>query len=93
MNANYTISDFRRDLRAGPYAWPGGYPRYFQMNDGEALSFDAARDNVRAILEAIAGDLRDGWQVIECSIHWEGEALICAHSSEEIPSAYGDLEE
>jgi len=29
-----TISDFRKAMRHGPYAWPGGYPCYFIMGDG-----------------------------------------------------------
>jgi hypothetical protein len=32
---NYTLQQFLKDLDE-PYAWPGGYPRYFITNDGEA---------------------------------------------------------
>lgn len=35
----YTISDFRRDIRQ-PFAWPGGYPRYFVTNDGAACDIN-----------------------------------------------------
>jgi hypothetical protein len=45
-----TVSDFRRAMRSGPYAFPGGYPLFFVMADGEALSFKAARDNRRELL-------------------------------------------
>jgi hypothetical protein len=40
----YTIQQFSKDLDE-PYAWPGGYPRYFITNDGAALSYNAAREN------------------------------------------------
>ena len=89
-----TISDFRAAMRNGPYAWPGGYPMYFVMGDGEALSFDAAKSERRLILEA----LRDGksygldWYPIAFEIHWEGEPLICSHTGVEIESAYGSTD-
>lgn len=91
MNGNqYTISDFRRDSRNGPYAWPGAYPVYFICNDGEALSFAAAKENRRLILESIRDDSRDGWQVIAAEINWEDIDLYCSHSGETIESAYGE---
>jgi len=85
----YSVSDFRRDIRA-PYAWPGGYPRYFVMNDGEALSFEAARENRRLILESIRDRASDGWEIAACAINWEDPQLYCAHSGALIPSAYAD---
>lgn len=85
----YTIADFRRDMRA-PYAWPGGYPRYFICDDGEPLSFAAARENKRLILESIRDNARDGWRVIACDINWENQDMVCAHTNEPIEAAYGD---
>jgi hypothetical protein len=35
------VSELKSILRAGPYAWPGGYPQYFIAGDGNALSFAA----------------------------------------------------
>jgi hypothetical protein len=32
-----TGREFRETLRAGAYAWPGGYPLYFITSDGAAL--------------------------------------------------------
>ena len=85
----YTVSDFRRDIRA-PYAWPGGYPRYFLCSDGEALSFATAEENRRAILESIRDQSGDGWRVIACPINWEDSELRCSHSGAPIESAYGE---
>lgn len=85
----YTISNFRSDLRQ-PYAWPGGYPRFFIMSDGEALSFDAAKANRRLILEALRDNDSDGWRPVACEINWEDRALTCAHSGKRIESAYAD---
>ena len=83
----YTIEQFTKDLNE-PYAWPGGYPRYFITNDGEALSFNAAKENQSLIKSAIKDNSNDGWQVIACEINWEDNSLYCAHSNELIESAY-----
>jgi hypothetical protein len=89
----YTISDFRRDMRRGPYAWPGGYPVYFVMSDGEALSFKAARENRRLILEAIRDqEDRSGWRIVGAGINWDDNDLWCVDSNARILSAYGEEE-
>jgi hypothetical protein len=88
-----TISDFRRAMRAGPWAWPGGYPVYFVTADGAALSFKAARDNRRKILGAIAEDNRGGgWRIVAADLALEGP-LYCDATGEKIETAYGDVED
>lgn len=87
-----SISDFRREYRAGPYAWPGGYPKYFVMQDGEAISFSVAKTERRQILEAFDGS-NSQWRVIGVEINWEDADLYCAHTNERIPSAYAEPEE
>ena len=64
MSTPYTVADFDADLDH-PYAWPGGYPRYFVTNDGEALSFAAAKDNASQIRDAIESHDNGGWRVVE----------------------------
>ena len=83
----YTIEQFQKDIQE-PYAWPGGYPRFFVMHDGEALSFKAAKENQSLIELSIKDNLDDGWHVIGCEINWEDNSLYCAHSNELIESAY-----
>ena len=84
---NYTLQQFLKDLDE-PYAWPGGYPRYFITNDGEALSFAAARENQQLIEQSISEGFNDGWQVIGCEINWEDSSLTCGHTGKPIESAY-----
>ena len=51
LRANYAIhcgsiksvADLKATLRAGGFAWPGGYPLYFVTSDGGALSFATVR--------------------------------------------------
>ena len=72
-----------------PYAWPGGYPLYITMADGEALSVDSARENWRAICWSTIGQHRDSWRAFGADINWEDNSLYCAHSGEKIEPAYG----
>ena len=83
-----SISDFRRAIHNGPYAWPGGYPLYFITYDGAALSFKAARQERRAILESIRDRSNDGWRVVGMDVNWEDAELTCDHTGEPIESAY-----
>lgn len=85
-----TVFDFNRELAAGPFAWPGGYPRYFITSDGTALSFAAARDNARLIRDAIIGHDDSGWRVVACGINWEDDELFCDQTGERIEPAYGE---
>jgi hypothetical protein len=59
-----TISDFRRVIRSGPYAWPGGYPLYFVTSDGGALSFKTAKEERSSILKAIQEGASSLWKSI-----------------------------
>ena len=87
----YKYEQFIKDLEAGPYAFPGGYPRFFITADGEALSFESAEKNRALILEAInTDDKSGGWQVIGCDINWEDATLRCSDTNKPIESAYGD---
>jgi hypothetical protein len=91
--SRYKHEQFIKDLEAGAYAFPGGYPRFFITHDGEALSFESAIKNQKQIAEAITSyDKNSGWLVIGCDINWEDQHLICAHSNKKIESAYGDLD-
>jgi hypothetical protein len=86
-----SISDFRKAMRHGPYAWPGGYPCYFVLSDGEALSFKGVKQILRDVLEAIR-DKDDwcGYRVIGLDVNWEDTGLFCAQTGEAIESAYGE---
>jgi hypothetical protein len=50
-----SITVIEESLAAGPYAFPGGYPKYFVMADGEALSHSAAKDCLEDIHSAHRG--------------------------------------
>ena len=86
-----SVSDFRRAMRNGPYAWPGGYPCYFIMSDGSAVSFEAIRRNIRSVLEALTDKQYrkwSGWLPIAIDINWEDSTLLCDVTGERIQAAY-----
>ena len=90
-----TTKEFKQALRDGEWAWPGGYPKYFLMSDGEPLSFRAAKEEFGLIVGAII-DARtnpnesSGWRVVAVDINWEDSDMLCAHTGDKIQSAYGD---
>lgn len=90
-----SISDFRRAVRNGPYAWPGGYPLYWLMADGEACAFSVGKSKRRNMLQALCDrDVRrtDGWLPVALEINYEDATLYCAHTGERIESAYAEPE-
>lgn len=92
MNIN-SVADLKNALRAGEYAWPGGYPCYFITSNGEALSFDGCLEQLKTVMEATSyPDDRSGWGVVGVEVNWEDPDLFCAHTSKRIKSAYAEPE-
>lgn len=89
-NKKFTSEDFIEALKNGEFAWPGGYQMYFIVDDGEALSFEAAQENKDLIIDAINDNDSNGWRVVGVDVNWEDDDLYCAHTNKKIPSAYGD---
>lgn len=85
------VADLKATLRAGCYAWPGGYPLYFITADGAALSFETVRREFRLVADAIRRrDNTSGWRVIACDVNWEDDDLTDADTGKKIESAYGE---
>jgi len=80
----------KQELRAGAYTWPGGYPRFFLTDDGEALSFATVRAEFRQVLWAVRHKQNNGWRVIAVDVNWEDGDLTDGHTGERIESAYAD---
>ena len=89
----YTTNQLKSQLRSGEFAWPGGYPLYFITDDGEALSFEAVRENIKSVIWSMRHKVNDGWRVIGCEVNWEDDSMTCAHTGEPIESAYGEAVE
>lgn len=72
-------------LRAGEFAWPGGYTCFFLTADGATLSFDSVKQNLRSVISDVRDKVDTGWRVIgmDCMANVDGP-IYCDHSSEEI---------
>jgi len=78
-----TVEQFKATLRAGPWAWPGGYALYLITSDGGALCFDCARAEARNVMDSIQTGTSDGWRVVGCQM--ESDCLvICDHCAAQI---------
>jgi hypothetical protein len=80
-----SVADMKACLRAGKYAWPGGYACYFITSDGEILSFEAVREELTQVMDAIKHNLRSGWKVVGMACTAEDdETARCCHTGKEI---------
>ena len=65
--------EFFASLRAGPYAWPGGYDVMFVTSDGGLHCHACAHANARLVADSIWHGYRDGWHV---------EGLLCTNETD-----------
>lgn len=77
------------------YAWPGGYPVFLVMRDGDTLCPACVRANLRLIVQG-THDRRlgwsSGWEAEAADINWEDPNLTCNNCGKRIESAYTDTE-
>jgi hypothetical protein len=73
-------AELRASIRAGAYAWPGGYALAFLASDGGAICFDCARRELRSITWSIRHRVSDGWRIVGIAgEHETDEACHCDH--------------
>ena len=90
----YLPRHLHQDVRAvaQKYAWPGGYPLYAVMADGESLCPDCLKENLKPIVQATHdyanGHFRDDWAIQGAEINWEDPHNYCCNCGNPIPSAY-----
>ena len=84
------VDDLKATLRAGQWAWPGGYPLFFITSDGAALSFESVRENFYQCCYSSRHGLNDGWRIVCCDINYEEVDLVCDHSGKPIQCAYSE---
>jgi len=83
-----TLADVKACLRAGPYAWPGGYECYFVTRDGGILSFEAAREEFDQIAWDFLNNASTGWRVEAMMTAADTDAeVICDHTNRVIQEA------
>ena len=92
MNAKAILRQVKQAIRQ-PYAWPGGYPVYTILADGDLLCANCTRKNFRRIVEDTKSRWDTGWKAAGVDVYWEGEAIPCGHCGKELESAYGPVEQ
>lgn len=65
------------------FAWPGGYPMFYVVDDGEALCPRCAN-----LSEAHEAGEPDGWRLEGYDVNYEDHEMPCAHCGELIEAAY-----
>jgi len=82
-----------KDAIRNPYAWPGGYPVYVVMADGELLCRDCARKNYKEIVRHVNDNMNTDWEAAGAEILWEDfDNNNCCHCGIRLESAYGEPE-
>lgn len=95
-----SLQDLANTISYGPYAWPGGYPKFFLMQDGETCCFECIKDNKVEVFAAAPDEgpatvLRSPdpqWWPVAVDINWEDPSMYCAHCGGRIESAYAEEE-
>ena len=79
---------------AQKYTWPGSYPVFAIMADGESLCPDCLIGNLRLIVLAThdyeQGHFRDDWAIQGAEVNWEDPRNYCCNCNQRIPSAYAE---
>ena len=83
------ITQVKSAIRS-PYAWPGGYPVYTVMGDGDLLCCDCARAEFRQIVRDTYARHGGCWRAAGAGVKWEGEPEPCGHCGKPLVSAYAD---
>lgn len=83
-----TTKELKTALRQGEYAWPGGYPIFFVMSDGQAASFDGVRGDFKNVIYSMRHNENYGYSVVGIEINYENEFLTCCFTNELIDCAY-----
>lgn len=73
-----SLSDVKASLRAGEFAWPGGYSTYFITSDGGCLCHKCVRKEWRQVVWDWLQNCSSGWRVVamECSADCD-ETQLC----------------
>ena len=82
-----TGQDLCASIRAGKYAFPGGYEISYITDDGACLCGDCVEENLYEIIHSIRNDCSDGWLVIASDIlHKDSpiDTIYCDHCNHDL---------
>lgn len=77
--------ELRASLRAGRYAWPGGYTVAYVTNDSGTLCPDCVRAEIHQCIYSLRHNTRDGWRIVGMiSAAESDDACTCDHCGREV---------
>lgn len=80
-----TGPELRASLRAGGYAWPGGYALAYIAGDGGTLCPDCVRAELYQCIYSLRHDIRDGWRIAGMISAAESDSeCTCDHCGREV---------
>lgn len=89
-----TGRQLRATLRAGEYAWPGGYQMAFITSDGALLCFACVKEELYNVTHSIRNNCDDSWRVTACDIVHDYESETgehCAHCNKQLAEPTEEL--
>lgn len=89
MDTQETVNQMIASGEIEKYAWPGGYPLFYIMEDGSAICPDCLKKNLDRAREA-REYCEKSWHVVGYEINWEDDSLLCDECNAVIESAYGE---
>lgn len=91
---NITNTKELREAVRSPFAWPGGYPVYVVLSDGEMLCHACSRTEYREMSRALRDPAltHSGWRPVGAEVLWEESEdsgpELCAHCGDPLETAY-----
>lgn len=74
------------------FAWPGGYPLYYLVADGETLCPSCVNKELKLVVDATIDGNDKQWEVVGREPNWEDASMYCVHCNQRIESAYAEDE-
>jgi hypothetical protein len=82
------LHDIKAALRYGAFAWPGGYPLYFIMADGDLATFEGVLSEWKNVVADTMAGHRSCWVPVAVDANFETPGLYCSITGALIEAAY-----
>tara|TARA_R110000824_G_scaffold126664_1_gene286282 strand:+ start:176 stop:445 length:270 start_codon:yes stop_codon:yes gene_type:complete len=83
-----TKKELAATYKSGAFAWPGGYPFYIILTDGDLLCWKCFKREYKSLVDDIDSGVNTGWMPEGADVLWEG-VEHCGHCAAPLESAYG----
>lgn len=77
------IAQVKSCLRAGQYAWPGGYDLMFATTTGDSLCFKCVKEEFHQVIWEFDSGTNSGWRICDLFMPHEENHICCDQCGEE----------